>query len=149
MFGHMKRYEEERRIREKQNIETALTVGAAIGLVAGFCINKYLCPKIQPKIAAFELGELVEKEKETLKEKVSAVKETIKDKLSKDGCCCCCDDDDCECTPEACEACDCDPCECKDESSGSCCCCSEEETSDETVEETSKEISEEEKPVEA
>jgi uncharacterized protein YlzI (FlbEa/FlbD family) len=127
----MKRYEEERRLREKRKTQSALATGAAVGLIAGYCAKKYVVPavteKVIPKLVELEIKTFLEKEKLVVKDKFDDLKSSVsdfKDKFTSGGCCCCCDDEDCDCDcDEDCEGdCDCD--------------CHEDETSDESEEST-------------
>jgi len=119
MFGYVKRYEEERRLREKRKTQSALATGAAIGLVAGYCAKKYVVPavteKVLPKLVELELKTFLEKEKYFVKDKFEDLKSSVsdfKDKLASNSCCddeCNCDcDDECNCDGDCGDDCDCD-----------------------------------------
>ncbi|MDK2866173.1 MAG: hypothetical protein PWP51_2214 [Clostridiales bacterium] len=127
MFGHMKRYEEERRLREQKKNRDSFVTGAALGFVAGYCARKFVVPKLK----AIEVPDIFEKERDFILSKYDDLKETVislKDQFVSESCCCCCgDEEDCDCD------CD-DDCDCGDD-----CCCG---NSDATAEGTDGEFDE-------
>ncbi|MBS7526726.1 hypothetical protein KHM83_08555 [Fusibacter paucivorans] len=108
MFGHMKRYEEERRLREQKKNRDSFVTGAALGFIAGYCARKFIAPKLM----TIDISDVVDKEKGFIKSKCDDLKETVtslKDRFVPEICCCGCDGEDCDCEDECtCE----DDCEC-------------------------------------